>query len=90
MSKESDTLREKRLGMLDDFASTFVQLKSHFQNLKLKNEENVRLAIEYFDNGFLRAREAIFAEPMGLDETNTSTNPNIDKAKDHGQSTAIN
>lgn len=54
---------EKHLEMLNEFGKRFMELKAYFLRLNLPGE-NVRLAVERLDDGFLRAREAIFSLPM--------------------------
>jgi len=58
-----DQPNEKHLQMLNEFGKRFMDLKAYFLRLNLPGD-NVRLAVERLDDGFLRAREAIFALPM--------------------------
>lgn len=55
---------DERIKLLDEFTSKFMDLKNYIINLKLASE-HIRLSIEYFDNGFMRAREAIFSDTQG-------------------------
>lgn len=55
-------LNDERLKMLDEFAFKFMEVKKYLLGLNLvAGAEHVRIAIQYFDDGFMRAREAIFS-----------------------------
>ncbi len=53
---------QDKLALLNTLVAKFVEFKTYFIGLGLASD-NVRLAIERFDDGFLRAREAIFSIP---------------------------
>lgn len=64
MSSEEDKFDQKKIDRLNDFAKDFRALKDKLLSMELDSVENVRIAIEHLDDGYLRAREAIFAIPM--------------------------
>lgn len=65
-----------KLKQLNDFAKKFRELKQSLLDLNLKSHENVRLAIERLDDGYLRAREAIFAVPYNMEDEDKSESKN--------------
>lgn len=60
-------VQPEQLEKLNEFGKRFMELKSYFLKLQLQDQENVRLAIERLDDGFLRGREAICSIPMVSD-----------------------
>lgn len=57
-------ITQAQLDNLQELGKKYLELKAFFLKLNLSSQENVRLAIERFDDGFLRAREAIFSAPI--------------------------
>lgn len=54
-------INPEQLERLNEFGKRYMELKAYFLKLQLQDQENVRLAIERLDDGFLRGREAIFS-----------------------------
>ena len=58
---DKSQITQFQLDQLNEFGKRFMELKAYFLNMNLASQENVRLAIERLDDGFLRGREAIFS-----------------------------
>jgi len=53
---------EEKLDVLNEFSEKYMELKQYLLSLKLSDTGNINIAIQYLDDGYLRAREAIFAD----------------------------
>ena len=53
--------QKKKLDILNAFGDKFMAVKAFLLDLGLPETVNFSLAIQYLDDGFLRAREAIMA-----------------------------
>jgi hypothetical protein len=66
--------QDHKLKMLNEFSEKYTAMKDFFLRYRLTDSQNVHLAVQYWDDGYLRAREAIFASSP-LSETNVNTKP---------------
>ena len=62
-----DEQNKKSLENLKGFFDIFMEMKNYLVDLNLPYSDDYRLAVEHLDDGFLRAREAIFVKPIPND-----------------------
>ena len=75
---EQPQIQQVQLDRLNEFGKRFMELKGYLLKLNLDSHENVRMAVEHLDDGFLRGREAICAVPM-VSDMQDDTVPEEDK-----------